>query len=364
MNEPISDYRDIKENLVHTLTFACEKVFEKVPESVAALDSTLRSQHWDIFKRIRQHLCSLYPNEQTKLWIHEMILAHEDYDKREHHFEFQCMIRLACEKFGADLLTIDEKEPIFEAILSGPSELDFRDWMGEDFTEKLFKERKRRFHRWQLRPFAPVLFGQYADYFRGLETEAEKSITDDDYEPSVDSSVKMGDGLSPKSVDELETMSDKALLEYLNDWEDVHADSVQGYVSFPSEELARAFQAVFKMYILPDDSRCHFWIENYCRIGRPIHVRAILFAIHEHVKSGQFDQLDQWLVFCEWVLSKPDRPQKEGVNYRHDSIEYPDWQGSHQAVGYFVEMCLSREVNVPIWARMQLAALLGMLCTD
>ena len=364
VNEPISDYQDIKENLAHTLTFACEKVFEKAPESVAALDSTLRSQRWVIFKRIRQHLCSLYPNEQTKPWIHEMILSHEDYDKRLHHFEFQCMIRLACEKFGADLLTMAEKEPIFEAILSGPSELDFRDWMGEDFTEKLFKKHKRHFHRWQLRPFAPVLFGQYTDYFRELETESEKSIADDDYEPSVDSRVKMGDGLSPKSVDDLATMSDKALLEFLNEWEDIHADSAQKYVSIPFEELSRAFQTVFKMYILPNDSRCRFWTENWCRIGRPIHVRAILSAIHEQVKSGQFDRLDQWLVLCEWVLSKPDHPQKEGVNYRHDSIESPDWQRSHQAVGYFVEMCLSREVNVPITARTRLAALLGKLCTE
>lgn len=364
VNEPISDYQDIKKNLIHTLTFACEKVFEKAPESVAALDSTLRSQRWDIFKRIRQHLYSQYTNEQTKPWIHEMILAHEDYGNREYHSEFQCMLRLACEKFGADLLTMAEKEQIFEAILSGPSKLEFLDWVEEDFAEELFEERKRRFHRWQLRPFAPVLFGQYTDYFRGLETEAEKSITDNDYGLSVESRVKMGHGLSPKSVDELARMSDKALLEYLNNWENVNNDPVEGLVSFPAEELARAFQAVFKMYILPDESRCRFWIENYCRIGRPIHVRAILSAIHEQVKSGQFDRLDQWLVLCEWVLSKPDYPQKKGVNYRHDSIMYPDWQGSHQAVGYFVEMCLSREVNVPITVRTRLSALLGKLCTE
>ena len=89
-----------------------------------------------------------------------MILTHEDYDKREHHFEFQRMIRLACENFGADLLSETEKERIFDAVLRGPSRQVFQNWAGDSFTEELFEERKRYFHRKQLNPFASVLFGK------------------------------------------------------------------------------------------------------------------------------------------------------------------------------------------------------------
>ena len=109
VNGSSRDYQDSKESLVHALTFACEKVYEKAQKSVLALDQELRSQRWDIFKRIRQHLYALHLNEQTKPWIYEMILTHEDYDKRDHLFEFQRMIRLACENFGADMLSETEK---------------------------------------------------------------------------------------------------------------------------------------------------------------------------------------------------------------------------------------------------------------
>ena len=89
VNESSRDYQDSKEDLVLALTFACEKVYEKAPESVSPLEHALRNQHWDIFTRIRQHLYALHLTEQTKPWIREMILAHEDYGKWQHHFEFQ-----------------------------------------------------------------------------------------------------------------------------------------------------------------------------------------------------------------------------------------------------------------------------------
>ena len=175
---PGENYIDSNErNLVHALTFACEKVYEKAPESVAALDEALQSQRRDIFTRIRQHLYALHPNEQTKPWIRELILAYADYDKRNYHFEFQRMIRLACENLGSDLLSETEKKQIFEAIISGPSEQDFRDRMGDHFTEEGFNVRKRQFHLAQLTPFASVLFGKYGEYFEELKAEEEKPIT-------------------------------------------------------------------------------------------------------------------------------------------------------------------------------------------
>ncbi|MDE0041460.1 MAG: hypothetical protein OXT74_05455, partial [Candidatus Poribacteria bacterium] len=40
------DYEDAKKSLVHTLTFACEQVYEKLPDSVFELDMTIRQQQW------------------------------------------------------------------------------------------------------------------------------------------------------------------------------------------------------------------------------------------------------------------------------------------------------------------------------
>ena len=79
LHESDSSYENPKATLVHNLTFACEQVYEKSPDSVVALDEALRNQQWKVFKRLRQHLYAQYPNERTKPWIRELILEHESY---------------------------------------------------------------------------------------------------------------------------------------------------------------------------------------------------------------------------------------------------------------------------------------------
>ena len=364
VNGPSNDNRESRENLVHTLTFACERVYEKSPESVAALDQDLRDQRWDIFLRIRQHLYALHPNKQTKPWIRELILANKDFGKWEYRFEFQRMICLACENFGASLLTRTELKQIFEAILSGPSEQDFREWIGDHFTKELFEKRKRHFHRMQLNPFAPVLFGKYADHFQELKAKEEKPVTDDDYAPYKSEGTRLGEERSPKSTEELGKMSDERILSFLNKWENVHHDPDRWWVDINFEALARAFQATFKELILSDEARLRFWFKNKERIKKPIYVRAMVSAMRERVTSRQFQILDQYFNFCEWVLSHPDRSKEKDINPIVGSREDLGWPGSRRAVGDFVGTCLEKNVNVPISARERLVSLLDKLCTQ
>ena len=364
LNDASGPYRDSRVNLVLALTFACERVYEKAPESVSALDQALRNQHWDVFTRICQHLYALHLTEQTKPWIRDMILAHEEYDRWHHGFEFQRMIQLACKTFGADLLTRAQKEVIFEAILAGPSEQDFRKFVGDAFTEESFETRKRYFHLLQLRPFAPVLFGQYADYFQELEASQEQPVTDHDYAPYRFEGGRFIEDQSPITTDELARMSDEEFLSFLNNWETGMATLGDWWAKISFEGLAKAFQAFFDEAILTNDARLNFWIDNRGRIERPIYVRAMVSSIHARVKAKQFDRLDQWFDFCEWVLSHDEQPTEEGVNRSDESREHPDWHSSRRAVGDFVKTCLGKDTNVPIWARDRIAALLDRLCTQ
>ncbi|MCE2416770.1 hypothetical protein J4G07_22580, partial [Candidatus Poribacteria bacterium] len=183
LHVPEKDYGNPDEMLVHTLTFACEKVFEKSHDAIADLDKLLRKQKWKIFKRLRQHLYSQYPNEKTKPWIRELILEREDYHQSEHSYEFQQMTRSACEHFGNTLLTKEKRTQIFEAIRSGPPKDDFRGWLGEKFTEERFQKRQHYYHLQQLTPFAAVLFGEYKTYFQELARASNEEISDEDYPP-------------------------------------------------------------------------------------------------------------------------------------------------------------------------------------
>ena len=369
LRESDSNYELPEKMLVHTLTFACEQVYKKSPDSVVALNEALRDQRWGVFKHLRQHLYAQYPNEQTKPWIRGLILGHEGYHLWEHRYEFQRMIRSACEHFGASLLTKTERAQIFNAIRSGPSRANYQawvvEWLGQEFTEERFQQRQRGFHRKQFKPFESVLFGKYAIYFRELEDKATDPISDEDYPPikTIGGHVS---NRSPRRPETLAKLTDEELLSYINGWEGKEFVSEDNsFVEINIEGLAEAFQTVFKEAIIFEANRFRFWMENRDKIQRPIYVRMMINGMQADVKEKNFDRLNEWLRFSEWVLSHPDQ-EYEGDNslgiQGDESRTHPNWHNSRRAVDHFTEACL--DMDAPISARRQLVKLLKMLCTQ
>lgn len=357
-------YDNHDKTLVYGLTFACEKVFEKSRERITDLDKLLRKQEWKIFERLRQHLYAQYPNEETKEWIRELIFEREGYDQWQHPYEFQQMIRAACDHFKEELLTRAERRRIFDTILSGPPKEDYRDIMDDRFTEERFLKYQHYFHRRQFAPFASVLFGKYKTYFQKLEKEADDPISDEDYPPSVPKSGWVSNR-SPYSLEELANLTDEKLLALINEWE--KADELyreDEFVEINIDAFANVFQTVFMESIIPDTNRLRFWMQNRENIERPIYVRMMIYAMQEHVKEKNFDQLNEWLTFCEWILSHPDQEYEDGHRGSEESQENPDGSNVRRAVCDFIGICVKKGVDVPLTVRGQLGRLLEKLCTQ
>ena len=294
------NYEQSSNVLVEGLTFACERVFEKVPGSVTELHEYLRSKRWALFKRLRQHLYALFPTPQTKPWIREFLFEKGDYDLRTHRYEFQQMVRCACEQVGEELLTKEERTTIFEAILSGPPKERYIAQWGDRFSEELFERRRRYFHKMQLKPFSVVLFGTYADYYRELDGDGGQQISDDSYLLFGDVKGGAVHPQSPRPSEELATCRDTDLLDYINQWDEEHRYEIEGnedewLVEVNIEALAGAFKSVFRESILPDHDRFRFWVERCKKIERTIFVRAMVNAMEEYVKEGKCDRLDDSL---------------------------------------------------------------------
>ena len=364
----ISDhgYQDIQGSLAQTLTYACEQVYRKAGGSIDALDQVLRNHRWALFRRLRQHLYASYPNEQTLPWIREQILGHENYSRSEHNYEFQLMIRTSSEYFGSRLLSEDEKEEIFDNILSGPSREDYREWMEERYSNEAFQKRQRYFHRKQLRPFDALLSGRVRDYFDELEGEIHaEDVTDDSY-----LLYSMGTGgpvryKSPKSIEDLQTLTDEDLISYLNEWDQEHRDKDNWLIEINIDALAGVFQSLFKEQVVHNGERLTFWMTNRNRITKPVYVAAILKVMLELVKEKNFGNLDQWIEFCGWVLSHPAPAQVEGQpEPREESRDRPDWSRSRRAVVDFIDACVSKDIEAPVAARDGLAKLLQQVCTQ
>lgn len=364
LDRPNQNYQSSREALVQTLAYACEQVYDRAPKSIDVLEQALRKHRWKVFKRLRQHLYALYPNDQTFPWIREQVLGYEDYSEREYHYEFQLMARKASEHFGARLLNEEERERIFSTILGGPSKEDFRKWMGDQYSEEVFQRHQRHFHRMQLRPFAVLLCEDVRQYFDELEDDvSSKAITDDSYSPYDEVTSGAVGFQSPKSVEELENLTDEELLTYLNDWDDEHTDKDDWLTDVTISALADVFQSFFKEKIVPDDERLAFWLANHDKIARPIYVSAMLEAMLKLVKEKNFDKLDRWLEFCAWVLSHSDTEQPEEYPQPQEkSRDYPDWSSSRRIVVDFIDTCVNEDTDVPISAREGLAKLLRQVC--
>ncbi len=361
-------YDDPETTLVHTLTYACERVYEQASEAITVLDESLRNQEWKILNRLRHHLFALYPSETTKPWIQDLILNYAFYDRRQYGYELQKMIQNACQHFGTSLLTETERRPIFDAICRGPSKADYSAWivgvLSDVFTELKFKEHQRRFHRMQMNPLKPLLFGKYATYYQELERESKDSISDEDYPPHKTRSGHVFKR-SPRSPEDLAGLTDEQLLNYINEW-DKRDEHLEGgnLIEIDATGLSRAFQVVFKDSIFPCASRLQFWMTNLERIKEPVYLQRMIEVMQEQVEAGDFDKLEGWLAFANRVLvhtnlaqeiskAKSDQPQDVPENY------YTRW-----AVVDFIRVCLGRNVDVPISAREQLAKILEMLCTQ
>ena len=358
---PTSSVLRPSDALVFTMTSACARVFEQDPSSISTLDQHLRDQRWDIFTRLRQHLYTLQPTDQTKPWIRGFILEHRDYAQWDRHYEFQQMIRAACLYFGEELLTMEERTLIFDTILSGPPEARYRERWGEDFTDELFAQCQRHFHRMQLAPFSTALFDPFLEYFQELEDEANEVISPDDYAAVRHTEMSPVSRRSPRSVEDLD---DEALLAYINEWQDEHYDPHDRVVEVTIEALAEAFEVVFTGFIIPNDDRLRFWVANRERIERPIYVRAIVNGMQKEIKDHKLDNLDQWLSFCEWVLSHPDQERESGNWLGDQSRESPQWASSRAAVGELIRECFGEDVELPLATQGQLAHLLDLLCTQ
>lgn len=361
LNE-VPDHPDSKEILATTTVFACEKVFELRPESIAELDELLRVQRWRIFKRLRWHLYGMFLSEQTLPWIQAELLGFETYATRRHPYEFQIMARKACEHFGTAILDPGQLGSIIEAILSGPSLDEWKKWTKEQFSEESWVREQSSFHFQQLYPFSGVLCGEAKEYYEQLKKTF--SLNDDDYLPYRKSKAGFVSSRSPIKPDELADKSDMEILTYINTWDEVRSDYEDKFEEINVGALANVFQEVFCAHIVPNPERLNFWFERRDQIRRPVFVRAILEGAKGQVEQGKLEHVELWLRFAEWVLEKPDVEPDHAVHRDDESSDRPSWSSSRRAVVDFVEVCFKKESQVPTTFRARFFKLLEKICLE
>ena len=369
------NYKDAESELIHTLVYACELIYEQHTESVPELDALLRTTNWRVFKRIRQHLYAKYPETAQLPWIQELIReADRKYNEYNHHYDFQRMLRIACETHGSELFDKGELEGYLDAIRSGPDKQKWiegcKTWNRFEPSDEDFTKRQGHFHRTQLHPFTSVLYGEYKERYEALKAEAqaneEDPTSDDDYYP-----IPMRGGTmhsrSPKATNEMETMSDEDLFNYLEEWDQPqHIYSKKNEpVEITHSSLSAAFKQHFDNTIGKDANRIYWWLNKAKGFSRPLYCAATVNALSELVESKQHENLKDYFDFCDWVLSHEDTvPQTQWDEDREDADQKKrSWSSSRSAVRSFAVKCISEKSELSQDWRDHIFNLYKQLCT-
>jgi hypothetical protein len=344
-------YAESKADLVRTLTFACERVYQaKNSQDIQQLDIAMRAAKWYVLDRIRYQLYAAFA-EQTKSWIRESILSYRGYGEEQYGFEFQRMLRVAFEMFGNSLLTREQLAQILEVIMNAPDKEAYKEFMAEQFTEEAYQRRQEYFQRRQLRPFVPVLFGKYQERYNDLVSRMP-SLTDDDFVKYGSSESKTGASRSPKGLPELAALTDENLIGFLNTWEDAHRDPDEWWVDIDFTGLATAFQQL----ILANPNRFLSWGKRWEDLQRPIYLRYAMDAAAERIAEHQ-SELPQWLDIADWIMTRPDAA-RDAEKTSETSRTHPDWSFARKQVVDLIAVCLKKDIDVDLEWRPRILPLL------
>jgi hypothetical protein len=367
--------KDAESELVHTMVYACELIFQHHKQKVSDIDKLLCSSNWFLFRRIRQHLFAKYPDQAEKEWFQACIREPDrNYAEQEHHYEFQRMLRIACQKYGQALFNDNELQGYLDTILTGPDKQKwiegYKSWNSIEPSDKDFITRQAYFHRTQLRPFASVLYGKYKDRYASLEAEALKMgadpITDDDYHP-IPMRCHSVQSHSPKSSHDMKEMSDEDLFNYLQEWDSPQRiySPQKGTVEISHSALSSAFRIHFIEEISHNSNRLSWWLKNAKTFHRPIFCEAIVKALTNLVEAKQHEQLQDVFDFCNWVLSYADNvPQNSGSEERKDADPKKcSWASSRSAVKSFAAKCVTEKVGLSQEWRKQIFSVYSQLCS-
>lgn len=359
VDEPSRPYADAKAGLIAALTHACERVYGMLVSDAAALeefDFFLRNERWLVFERIRHHVYARHLNEM-KPHIHEAIVLHSDYADAGYGYEFQRMVRVACEHFGQGLLTQNEATEIFDQILSGPNKQSYKKYWGERFTEENFLRRQQRFWLEQLRPFAAILFGRYKEEFEQIVSGGLIPPTDEDYIRFGVGESKTGASRGPKVARELLAMSDDGLVSFLNEWNDAHTDKKHWWIDIDFVGLAREFRNAIEL----EPKRFLDWGDRWKELVRPIYLAAAIDTATARLKEENLGELAAWLDVCDWIMAQQDAEPSADQEIS-DTSENSSWNSARRAVVDFVRTCLDKESTVEAKWRSRIFALLRVAC--
>jgi hypothetical protein len=319
---------DIPNALVSAVRDASEQIARADVAKVPAIIGILTKEEWLVFHRIALHLLRTFPDAVPEL-VARWLTSESNFGVLELWHEY---FLLAGEQFAH--LKPDEQKVILDWIDAGPDLEKYKEsqerWSGERPSDEIAEKYAKYWKLKRLASFRDALPTEWKKKYTQWEAEVGPPEHPDYVNPP--STVRWGLE-SPKSDEDLSSMSFEQIISFLKDWQP-SSDNPLG----PSYEgLAQKITSLIKTNpeIYASEAGQFEGLE-------PTYVRALISGLREAVAEKK---VFQWLAvinLCDWVVSKPFEEREAESSFREQD---PDWMWTRGAIAHLLSDALKREAS-------------------
>ncbi len=325
----------IKEALVAAVRDAAERLCQMDSRNVLEVVQRLQKKPWRVFHRVGLHILHQYPTG-VEVLVAEQLMNRETFDSVWASREYRLLLR---ERFSN--LASNQQKVILSWIQAGLTAEYFR---GEEKEEQIQRIQKI----WQRDKLSWIGSGLPPEWKQTLDGLVFELGAPPDITEGLEMSSWTGP-TSPKSEDELKTMSIEEVVSFLKGWQ---PDS-KGWV--PSPE---GMQRVLSATIAQDPSRFAESAVKFQDLD-PTYVRALIEGLEKAAKEKRLFDWVPVVNLCLWVATQPKQIKgREVAKYDRDTD--PDWGWTRKTITRLFQIgfqegpcCLPFDLREQVWATLQ-----------
>jgi len=336
--------RSIKDYLVSALRAASESAIRSDVD-FASVEDVLTRRGWDVFERLRMHLVRVFPDKSGSRVV-RILTDQQAFENISYLHEYS---KLLTEQFKN--LTSEQQQLILGWIATGPDRAE-RETQAGTMSEEDWMQYIRYWTARKLKPIEKDLPTEWADKFSRLVQELGQPTH---YDTVISHDPMTVGSESPKTFEDLSSMSVSQLVEYMSMWTpstDFRGPSADG--------LAHVFGKV-----VTANARAFSESANGFKQSEATYVRALINGLSEAVKSGQQLVWPPLLEFFGYVLELADDKDESHVRKRTSGGHDPDWSWVRRSMAGFLRNAVQEGVGeAPITFRLSIWQILAKLADD
>jgi len=313
-------------------------------------DEMLRTNQWNLFERLRWQLYADFPALTCQHARKDVLSRVESFGfySGSHGFEMAQMLESQSSLHGGSLLNPEEVKNFIGYVRTGPID---REGEKEDDPEFI-----KQFHRKQLYPIRSLLEREDLSYFESL-FEGAPEVLVDSFKPFSSGGMKMVENIAPKQAEEMPSMSDNELWEFLNNWvpDPKRPDPEKWWVEEDASALGMKFSEL--MELAPERFQAaDKWWRNLKRptvLFKPLEqattrIQKASKGDSDHNVELTENEWRNWFGLADWITQKRGEsvaPSDLGEN--RIKLEDRDWNWPSIIVVKFLNTSLSSNLELP-----------------